>query len=165
MIDCTSSCKTIFVFCGEYQAAITDIYSPIQGLCQSIAFICPMLFAVVLKIPSSFFFFSFFVFLPEPVFVLTLTLTARNPPQNPINIISNQKHNSNHNSRKRSSNLPENRLVQLHIPDIRRVHAQVARDEREGEEDCRDDSEDEDGFAVVFLDDFDALAYLLWYVH
>lgn len=86
-----------------------------------------------------------------PPSLLTLLLPPPSPPQNPLRqraVKSRQKRRPQHHDRDGGPDGPEERLPALHVAQIARVHAEVARHEAEREEDDGDDGEDDDGLVV-----------------
>ena len=85
--------------------------------------------------------------------LLTLLLAPPSPPQNPLRqrpVKRRHQRGAQNDKSNRGPNRPEERLAALHVPQITRVHAQIARHEGQGQEDDRDDGEDDDGFVVGF---------------
>lgn len=77
----------------------------------------------------------------------------------------NKQHNDTRNSKSnRRSDDPEDTLRLAHVANVLDVHAQVAGDEREREEDDGHDGEDQNGFFLGLGADGDRLASLIGFV-
>ena len=58
--------------------------------------------------------------------------------------------NAQNHKGNRRANGPKQRLPALHVPQIARVHAEIARNEGQRQEDDSDDGEDDDSLVVAF---------------
>ncbi|KAJ5712113.1 hypothetical protein N7488_006269 [Penicillium malachiteum] len=76
---------------------------------------------------------------------------------NASDVVRHQENNRNHHHSKRDRHLPKENLFAFHIPNISRVHAQVAAHERKRKKDRGHRREDQGSFSMIFLDDIDPL--------